>query len=271
MPLCCRIALLCMLLMLSTVAAAPSRAADAIPLRLIVPAYFYPAEKGLAQWKRLIDSSEKAPLVAIVNPDSGPGKRIDPSYTQLFELSRGRPITLIGYVTFSYAKRPISAIKADVDSWLQFYPEVQGIFFDEQPSGVEHVAFAAECFAYARSRIDRAAVVTNPGIPCAREYLAGRDCPTACLFEHETGFDTLQFPEWISRVPRERIYTLHYSVKGVPQMQKFLEAAVSKGAGSVYITDRLMPNPWDGLPAYWDDQVDAVARLNAQQRKSPNR
>lgn len=248
--------------LLLAVAGGASRAQPSSAVRLLVPAYFYPAGEGLAEWKRLLESAERAPVVAIVNPDSGPGKRVDDRYSDLFRLAHGTKATLIGYVTLSYGKRPISAVKADVDSWLHFYPGVRGIFFDEQPGGVEQVAFAAECFAYARARIENATLVTNPGVPCAREYLAARDAPIACLFEHETGFDQYQPPEWTAGMKSDRFATLLYAVKTAPEMRKRLGEVVAKRAGYLYITDAAGPMPWGRLPSYWEEEVAAVATRN---------
>ena len=166
------------------------------PLRLLVPAYFYPAGDGLKEWNRLLASAARAPITAIVNPDSGPGKKADENYRQLCQLAKKSKISLIGYVTLSYGKRPVSAVKGEIDSWLYFYPEVVGIFFDEQPSQAVDAPFAKECFAYAQQKIAAAQVVANPGVPCAAEYLAGRQPPAVCLFEHETGFAEYQPPEW---------------------------------------------------------------------------
>lgn len=237
------------------------------PIRLLVPAYFYPSGEGKASWNRLIDASERTPIVAVVNPDSGPGKRADDNYREIFRLGKKSKITLLGYVTLSYAQRPISAVKADVDSWLHFYPDVQGIFFDEQPSTAEQAAFAVECFAYARLRIDHGTFVTNPGVPCAREYMAGRDAPTACLFEHEKGFDEYRMPVWTAPLPRDRFAVLLYNMPSAAEMRKEFGASVQKRFGYVYITNRKMPNPWDGLPSYWDDVVAAAAEANAARPK----
>jgi hypothetical protein len=170
--------------------------------------------------------------------------------------------TLLGYVTLSYAQRPISAIKADIDSWLHFYPDVQGIFFDEQPSQAEHVAFAAECFAYARQRIANGTFVSNPGVPCAREYLAGRDAPASCLFEHEKDYDKFVMPDWAARLPRDKFVVLLYNAPTAGEMRKQFAASVEKGFGLVYVTNRKMPVPWDGLPEYWSDLVSAAAETN---------
>src|SRR5687768_16366735 len=85
----------------------PAHADQTPPLRLLVPAYFYPAGKGEQKWDKLIAAADRVPIVAIVNPASGPGRRADPNYTAILErAAKAKRLTLIGYVTTSYAKRP---------------------------------------------------------------------------------------------------------------------------------------------------------------------
>src|SRR6188472_3289292 len=80
-------------------------------MRLLVPAYFYPAGKGEKDWERLLAAPEEAGVVAIMNPASGPGRRIDPNYTQILEQAKKSNVTLIGYVSTSYGKRKTEDIK----------------------------------------------------------------------------------------------------------------------------------------------------------------
>ena len=47
-------------------------------LSLWVPAYYYPNGLGLREWDRLIAAAKLVPVVAIVNPASGPGDHVDP-------------------------------------------------------------------------------------------------------------------------------------------------------------------------------------------------
>ena len=46
-------------------------------MRLLVPAYFYPAGKGAKEWERVLEKREEAGVVAVVNPASGPGRQVD--------------------------------------------------------------------------------------------------------------------------------------------------------------------------------------------------
>jgi hypothetical protein len=231
-------------------------------VRLLIPAYFYPAGQGLQDWNRVIQAAAKVPITAIVNPGSGPGEKVDPNYRQIFQLAKDTRITLIGYVTLSYAKRPIASVKGDIDRWLVFYPDLQGIFFDEQPSGVEHAPFAEECFAYARQKIPKAQVVSNPGTACAREYFTGPSAPTVCLFENQRGFEDYRLPSWADPLPPFRFAILHYNLKTVDEMRQVLQAAIQQRAGFIFLTDRQAPTPWTGLPSFWNEELDAVIKIN---------
>jgi Spherulation-specific family 4 len=246
-----------LLLLALSLGAATSRAAE--PVRLLVPAYFYPAGDGRAAWNRLIASAGKVPIVAIVDPDNGPGKTADPNYQSVFKSIAPSKLTPIGYVTLSYGKRTAATVKADVDQWRKLYPGVRGIFFDEQPSDAAHSPFARECYAYARAQIRDGVFFSNPGVPCAPEYFADADGPTFCLFEHHEGFDAYQPPPIVDRVGPKRVAVLLYSVKPADATRRFRQA-LQKQAGTVYVTDATGVNPWDRLPSYWEAEVSEAAR-----------
>ena len=53
-----------------------------------------------------------------------------------------------------------------------------------------------------------------------------------------------------------------YDVRDAAAGREALSRATRSGAGSVYITDQKMPNPYLGLPPYWADQVAAVRAMN---------
>jgi hypothetical protein len=146
-----------------------------------------------------------------------------------------------------------------MDSWLYFYPDVRGIFFDEQPSAPELAGFAVEAFAYARTKIADPVLVTNPGTVCAREYLAARDSPTACLFEGKEGFDKFRPPDWAAELPPERFAVLVYNIKTADGMRAALKKAAGNRVGYVYVTDADGPMPWGRLPTYWAEELAAVA------------
>jgi hypothetical protein len=234
-------------------------------LRLLVPAYFYPAGEGLKHWERLIAAAKRVPVVAIVNPASGPGDKADANYTRLLDRAKRQPgLTLLGYVSTRYAKRPLADVKADVDCWLRLYPQIHGIFFDEQASAADQTGYYAALYADVRKERKLRLVVTNPGTTCAEAYLEKPAADVACLFEGADGFATWKPPEWVGKYGARRFAAIAYKVGEAEQMRKAVAAAAEKGAGWLYVTDAAGNNPWDRLPAYWDEEVAAVSKANAR-------
>lgn len=238
-------------------------AEDAPRVRLLVPAYFYPAGPGLKEWERLIAASARVPIVAVVNPASGPGKEADPSYVKVLKRAReAKKLTLIGYVHTSYGKRRLEEVQADVDTWLRLYPGIQGIFFDEQASGADGVKYQASLYKYARGKPGLKLVVTNPGTVCAEQYLSEPAADVACLFEGPKVFDPSILPPWKTKYSPTRFATLSYKVGTAKAMRECIESAVEKKIGYVYVTDAEGSNPWSRLPKYWEEAVAAVTAAN---------
>ncbi len=255
------------------VAVGPAPAAELAPrLRLLVPAYFYPAGQGLKDWDRLLAAAAQVPVLAVVNPASGPGAKADPAYTKLLDRARKQAgLTLLGYVSTRYGKRPAAEVKADVDRWLRLYPQIQGIFFDEQASDAGRVDYYADLYAHVRRVRKLRRVVTNPGTVCAEGYLARPATDVACLFEGGSGFDRFRRPAWARRSGPGAVAVLAYGIGAEGAMRRALTAAVAQGVGCVYVTDATGANPWDRLPAYWDKEVAAVKQVNRPARGSGER
>lgn len=243
----------------------PGSAGAAGP-RIIIPAYFYPAGQGLKDWDRLLASPARQSLLVIVNPASGPGEKVDPNYTEIVKRAGAARLPLLGYVSTSYAKRPIGDVMKDVDRWLQLYPGIQGIFFDEQASGADKVDYYAALYRHVRKKHGLQQVVTNPGTVCVEEYFTRPACDIACLFEGVGNRNGFQLPAWTLR-HSQRIYVLAYKVGDAKQMKRYWRFALSTELGYIYVTDRGGANPWDGLPRYWNEQI---ALLHAGKKSSAN-
>lgn len=41
-------------------------------------------------------------------------------------------------------------------------------------------------------------------------------------------------------------------------MNNAIELAVKRNAGTIYVTDDVLPNPWDTLPTYWTNKLTAI-------------
>jgi Spherulation-specific family 4 len=237
-------------------------AARPVAMRLWVPAYYYPFGPGLREWNRLIASAKSVPIVAIVNPASGPGDHVDTNFAAVIPRARKAGITLVGYIGTQYTRKTLEQVKGEVDTFLTFYPDIQGFHFDEQSSDARGVDYYAEIYRYVHKRIPGAPVLTNPGTSCDPGYVARPASDVVCLFERERGFEEFRPPAWISRFPGSRFCLQAHNVATEDQMRRALRRATQLKIGYVFITDDVGPNPYDRLPSYWDAEVEAVRRLN---------
>ena len=132
----------------------PGHPGPAAPLKILVPAYFFPAGAGLEDWDRLIEAAAQVSIIAIVNPDSGPGEKPNPDYADVVTRAKKAGVEVIGYVNTGYGQRPRPEIEADIDRWIQFYPDIRGYSSTHRP-GAEHVDLyvALRAFCGRRSRM----------------------------------------------------------------------------------------------------------------------
>lgn len=226
----------------------------------LVPAYFYPAGNGLKDWNRLMDAAKSISLIAIANPNSGPGAAPDQNYSDVLAQAKGAGIQIIGYVSTNYGKRSAAEIKADVDRWVSYYPEATGIFFDEQSSGDNEIVFYSELFAYARSKFNNALVVGNPGGIPSERYFSEARADIECIFESDKGFNSFTPPSWAGNYSPDRFCVLLLRISNSDFMKK-VRKAVKLGMGNIYVTDDKLSNPWDRLPSYWEQEVETLKQL----------
>jgi serine/threonine protein kinase len=239
--------------------------ADGTPrMKVLVPAYFYPAGESLPWWDHILDSATPAATVVIANPDSGPGKLRNPDYAKVLERARLKGITVIGYVSTKYATRSLPEVKAEVDRWTNFYPDIQGIFFDEQASSAVHVLHYKQLYEYVRNERHLSLVVTNPGTECAEEYFKLSTADVTCMVEAPKDFNAYHRPAWASCYPADRFAALLCKIDTAERMKQAILKMRADGIGFCFVTDADEPNPWGRLPRYWEEELEAVRDTNTR-------
>ena len=241
----------------------PLRVEASEPLEVLVPAYFYPKPGG--EWETLNAAARQIPLTAIMNAHNGPGTKPNPEYTNVVSRLRAGGGKVIGYVYSSYAKRPLKDIKADIDHYASFYV-IDGIFVDEMTSDNDagHLQYYKQIYQHIKSRHANWRVIGNPGTTSAEAYLTQQTVDVLIVFENDAKIYPAEKPAaWNGPQYRRQLAHLVHTDKGVAAMKEHLKLAVSRNAGMVFITDAKMPNPWDRLPTYWPEEVQAIKELNA--------
>jgi hypothetical protein len=224
-------------------------------LKISIPTYFYPDEGGL--WDQVI---AQAPVMGtvILNPNSGPGSSSDPNYVALAERLHSAGIQVLGYVSTRYGDRPIAEVQQDIGLYADWY-QVDGIFLDEVPDESRCIG-EKNYYQQAAELVRRRAtvVVGNPGTRTCEDYLDFMD--TLVLFEDTpTGWENYTAAPWMQNYEANRFSLLIHSQPDAALLPTLLEQAQKANFGQIFITDDVLPNPWDSLPGYWEDLVANLA------------
>jgi hypothetical protein len=224
------------------------------PLGIMVPAYFAPSSGR--DWNALDYAAARVPLIAIMNPDSGPGAGRDPAhaaYVQALANLHHAGGRAIGYVHTSYGARPLASVQTDIDSWLSFYA-MDGFFIDEMTDddNTNHLAYYAALYRYIKAKDARYRVTGNPGANTRPEYLTAPAADSLVIFENDqTNYPSFRPSPWVTRYPAQSFVHLVYGVTNAAAMSNDLQQAALRHVGWIYFTDRT----YAALPSYWTNEV----------------
>lgn len=237
--------------------------ATAAGLALMVPAYFYPSDQS--DWDRLAAAATRVPLVAIMNPSSGPGNRTtaDARYTRAIQAVRQAGGKVTGYVFTQYARRSLAEVQADVRRYHDLY-SLDGFFVDEMSNdgGTASVNYYAELYDYIRRLKPTYHVTGNPGTSTQEIYLTRPTVDTLVTFENGTGYAQYHPAAWNRRHPAHRFCHLLHSRPVAGDTTNAIALAQQRNAGFLYVTDDRLPNPWDRLPDDWEVLVSGIEAAN---------
>jgi hypothetical protein len=221
-----------------------------------LPAYFYPHPDD-RNWPATVRLGGGSLLV--VNPANGPGAAADVNYLSVLRALGPHGPRVYGYVDTDYGSRPVATIMAESRKHRRWYG-VSGIFLDQTAPDAGHLPYYERLVSALHAA--GFTVALNPGQPdIDRKYVELAD--QVVTFEGPLdSYRRQNFPAWTHDYPAERYWHLVYDVPTAEAMHEVIRAARAHGAGLVYVTDRSMPNPWDGLPAYWEEERTGTRSCN---------
>jgi hypothetical protein len=231
-----------------------------VDLRIMIPLYVYPSWYSPASyvWDDVAAAGSKVPVTAIINPNSGPnGGPPNTDYAHGLNDLRNGGVTLLGYVATGYGTRSIADVKADIDLYDAHY-NINGIFLDEADNTTNHLAYYTDLYAYIKGRTNLNSVVINPGIETVEDYISTPASDTAVIFEVNNGWPAYMPDRYVTNYPPERFCALLYNVTNETVMRQYVDMAVQRNIGYIYVTNDKGSNPWDTIPSYWTNLVNYV-------------
>ncbi len=228
---------------------------------LIVPLYIYPS----TAWQTLISLKQaypQLPMVAVINPNSGPGSYYDSNYASGITSLKNAGIQVLGYVWTCYGSRVLrgsgvlnntscaplgyayySGTEDDIDTYVSWYPNIDGILFDEMSAGSGAESYYQTIANYVKS-VGFSLAFANPGTSPTSTYIGIMDN----LVIWENGYmPSVSNLSWTTNYGKNGFSYVAYSVGG---LDSALIASLNPYVGYAYITDAGLPNPYDVLPSY---------------------
>jgi spherulation-specific family 4 protein len=214
----------------------------------LVPAYVSP------QTIHALVRGPASPRLIVVNPANGPGQAASTAYGRAVRAAQDAGTHVLGYVPTTWGRRAAATVAADIRDYRSWYG-VDGIFLDEAAAG------AAQLPHYeALSRDVRAAgmsiVALNPGAVPAPGYFDIADVVVTYegpYADYARALDRM--PAWLRDEPPDRVAHLVY---GATRDQAREIVTNPARAGYVYATSGTLPDPWQSLPPYMNDE-EAIA------------
>lgn len=249
-------------LLLASCFGPPRVGGSGIALGLLVPAYFDP-DRNPGDWQRIEQAAARVPVVAIMNPDNGPGSETEPDYQQAIAAVHGAAGYVVGYVESDHGSRDLSTVEAEVDAYYARYA-VDGIFIDEMDRSADAsvVSYYQQLAAYIRAHHSDALIIANPGTSFDEAFAQAR---VAEIFvDQESSADRVnaatQKP-WTQRYPRSMFAEI---ATGADDDAAEVGVLAPRHIGWVYSTTLSeSSNPYQALPSDFEAEVAKVAEVNA--------
>jgi len=249
------------LVAMTFLAAGVAQAQNVTPLGLIVPAYFDPAADA-TDWNRLAAAATQVPLMAVMNPNSGPGSGPNASYTAAIDTLDGSGGSTLGYVYTSYGYRSLKAVEKDIANYFAWFP-IDGIFLDEMATSATkaNLKYYTAIRNYIHSLYPAAIIVANPGTSFDQAF-AANNIADVFIDEEDTqaNVNATTQSAWEASYPAGRFAEIAVQSSGDAQEVTVLS---SRHIGWVYSTTLpLNPNPYAALPADFEQEVAALVTIN---------
>src|SRR5947208_840353 len=217
---------------------------------VVIPLYTYPTDGSWAATLQAKSAHPNVPIIAVINPNNGPGGSSDSNYVQGVKDFQAAGIIVLGYVATGYASQLISSLESQVSSYKNWY-SLNGIMFDEMSNVQGNENYYSTLNTYVKS-LGMTMTMGNPGTSVPSSYIGTLD--SLCIFE-QGGLPTLSYLSSYSGHPKSNFAYIGLSVSS---LNTSFEVSSSNYVQWIYITDAGGGNPYNVLPSYFMNEVAAL-------------
>ncbi len=220
---------------------------------IAIPLYTYPTDSS---WTAVINAKQayaNVPVIAVINPASGPGSAQDSNYVQGIHNLQAAGVRVLGYVDTAYSADSLTSVEANVNLYKSWYG-VNGIFFDDMSNLATTSSYYSSLDSYVHSAIPGSTTLGNPGTTVPTALIGSLDILNIYEGGSYPALSSITFPGY----PTSDFSMIAY---GVPLNTTFL-GSVTGSVAWVYATDATLPNPYDVLPSYFTSEVAYLSSID---------
>src|SRR3989449_3533882 len=216
--------------------------------------YLNPGTNGI-NWQPLIAAKQahpRVPIIAMINPSSGPGTSYDSNFNAGINNLRAAGIIVLGYIGTKYCAMTLSTAEGQIDTYHSFY-KLDGFLFDEMKNTSGCESYYSTLTNYAKSTYGDTLIIGNPGTSTIQSYVGTVD--NIIIYESQglPSISTLQ-----SRTFGLAKSGFCFDAYGISTLDPTYVAQAAQYAGCMQITDDSGSNPYDTLPSYLSSEIAAL-------------
>src|SRR3989475_2432669 len=216
--------------------------------------YINPGPNGI-NWQPLIAAKQahpRVPIIAMINPNSGPGTSYDSNFNTGINNMRASGIIVLGYIGTKYCAMSIATAEGQIDTYHSFY-KLDGFLFDEMKNTPGCESYYSTLTNYAKSTYGDTLIIGNPGTSTIQSYVGTVD--NIIIYESQglPSISTLQ-----SRTFGLQKSGFCFDAYGIGNLDPNYVAQASQYLGCMQITDDSGSNPYDTLPTYLSSEIAAL-------------
>jgi len=236
---------------------------------LAIPLYTYPCfTTTQCTWTTVIQAKlayPSVPLLAVINPNSGPGSSKDPNYVQGVKNLQSAGVVVLGYVWTNYGRESLSKVESQVNSYKNWYA-VNGIFFDGMANVAGSEKYYSTLNTYVKS-LGMTYTMGNPGTSTLKSYFGSLD---SIIIYEDAGTPSLSYLASATFYPSYSKSNFGFVSYSVPSLDTAFERSATTYVQWLYITNAGLPNPYDTLPTYFMSEVAALGPHTTTTSVSPS-
>jgi hypothetical protein len=232
---------------------------------VIIPMYVYPSD-GIyddARYNLVIDLAKIYTTVdihVIINPNNGPGEDVNLDYLRAIRRLQGAGCYVYGYVATGYSDTATETVLSDIDTWLNLYGKLDGIFFDEMSNAdtIEDRAKYKNYTNYAHYKGIRL-TMGNPGTIVPVSYFSEEVMDFICTHETDSYPAIDKYTgDWADSYMEYNKAQRVGLVYGQDVLDVNSVKLLAKYHSLIYVTNDVLDNPWDDLSSHYTSLVSII-------------